>query len=195
MVSNTLTGLYDFVQGKREEIIDHEKGQVDVRKCDSFIINGSGASAADGFCGMMLEDGSLALELHQNKHIKKIVDLKLYTEEYRKTALAKDLFILYTTHDSSVTAQDLPPRGGLVSRANFTDYFGPFAARAFRSDKISINKATRSQLEAVSGIGPKTADTILKERNSRGPFTSPDDFKKRCKLKDSYSESFLYDQL
>lgn len=181
--------MSDVCSGSRKELIDHEKGQVDVRKCDSFILNGT----ADGFCGMMLEDGSVVRELHQNKHVKRNIDLKLFMEEYWKAAHTKDFFILYTTHDSSVTTAELPNRAGIVSKANFEDYFGPFAARSFREDKVSINKATRSQLEAVSGIGPTTATTILNERKRGGLFKDREDFKKRCHTQLTLSGSFLYD--
>lgn len=130
-------------------------------------------------------------ELHQGKHIKADVDLKYYNQEHSKASGNRDLFILFTTHNSSIAEQELPPRGGLVSKANFNDYFGPFAARAFREYKVDINKASRSQLDAVSGIGPKTADIILKERNLK-PFQSREDFMQRTGIKRTFSDAFYY---
>jgi hypothetical protein len=179
--------------GKHKKFkIQHEHGEVDTRDCDSFIINGSGAPAADGFCGLQLDDGTVVQELHQSKHIKDDVDLSYYQKEYSKAAGDKDLFILFTTHDCSVGEEDLPNRGGIVCRANFDDYFGPFLGRAFREYKVDINNARRSQLEAVSGIGPKMADKILMERNKNGPYKDKDDFKQRTNFKRTFSEAFSY---
>jgi len=40
---------------------------------------------------------------------------------------------------------------------------------------ININRATREDLLALPGIGPKTADKIIAFRNSHGPFARADD--------------------
>lgn len=177
-----------FVVGHVKDILYHETGTVRVSDCDSFIINAPSAVAADGFCGIKLEDDHVVRELHQNKHIQQTVDTELFTTEHKKCARQKDFFILYTTHDSTVDVKDLPSRAGLVCRDNFRDYFGPFAARAFQTYKICINKATRSQLEAASGIGTAIAELILSERKRNGEFKDCEDFKKRCKMERTFSE-------
>jgi len=40
--------------------------------------------------------------------------------------------------------------------------------------KVNINTASASQLEGLSGIGPKLAERILEYRTSNGPFKSPE---------------------
>jgi competence ComEA-like helix-hairpin-helix protein len=40
---------------------------------------------------------------------------------------------------------------------------------------VNLNTATSEQLQLVPGIGPATADKILKMRKSYGPFKSVDD--------------------
>jgi comEA protein len=40
---------------------------------------------------------------------------------------------------------------------------------------VNLNTATSEQLQQVPGIGPATADKILKMRKSYGPFKSVDD--------------------
>lgn len=40
---------------------------------------------------------------------------------------------------------------------------------------VDINAASASDLEALPGIGPKTAQAIIEDRETRGPFSSVDD--------------------
>lgn len=42
---------------------------------------------------------------------------------------------------------------------------------------INLNTATAAELQQVPGIGPATADKILKMRKSYGPFKSVDDLR------------------
>jgi competence ComEA-like helix-hairpin-helix protein len=42
---------------------------------------------------------------------------------------------------------------------------------------VNLNTATAAQLQEVPGIGPATADKILKMRKSYGPFKSVDDLR------------------
>ena len=42
---------------------------------------------------------------------------------------------------------------------------------------VNLNTATSAELQQVPGIGPSTADKILKMRKSYGPFKSVDDLR------------------
>jgi competence protein ComEA len=40
---------------------------------------------------------------------------------------------------------------------------------------VNINTATAAELEALSGVGPKTAEAIVEYREANGPFESIED--------------------
>lgn len=46
---------------------------------------------------------------------------------------------------------------------------------------VNVNSATAQQLETITGIGPKTAQTIIDERTRGGSFESFDDLAERVK--------------
>ena len=64
---------------------------------------------------------------------------------------------------------DLPDNSGIVTLANFKEYYGPFARRAFfiTSQVLNLdpNEAAYSDLVQVPKIGEKKANKILKQRN------------------------------
>ncbi len=43
---------------------------------------------------------------------------------------------------------------------------------------VNVNTATREELMQLPGIGPKTADAIIRYRETYGPFRSPEDLLK-----------------
>lgn len=58
--------------------------------------------------------------------------------------------------------------------------FAPVASAAKKKPPlhpINLNTATSAELQQVPGIGPSTADKILKMRKSYGPFKSVDDLR------------------
>lgn len=48
---------------------------------------------------------------------------------------------------------------------------------AFAGDRVDINKASAAELQALKGIGAKTAQAIVEYRNAHGAFKSVDDLK------------------
>lgn len=43
------------------------------------------------------------------------------------------------------------------------------------AERVDPNRATAQQLDRLPGIGPRTAEAIVREREERGPFRGPDD--------------------
>lgn len=41
--------------------------------------------------------------------------------------------------------------------------------------KVNINRASASELEALPGVGPSTAQKIVEDREANGPFAQPED--------------------
>ena len=75
---------------------------------------------------------------------------------------------MYTTYNNFTgKAQDLPKNCALITKANYNNYYGPFAGRVFymvNTPPPHPNKASRSQLESVPGIGNVFANLIITNR-------------------------------
>jgi competence protein ComEA len=65
--------------------------------------------------------------------------------------------------------------GSSGSAATATRPPGPGAFSESGGNAVDINRATASELEALPGVGPATAEKIVSEREANGPFASPDD--------------------
>lgn len=50
-----------------------------------------------------------------------------------------------------------------------------------QNTSVNANIATADQLQSIKGIGPKTAQTIVQERERSGPFESFQDFAERIR--------------
>lgn len=58
------------------------------------------------------------------------------------------------------------------------DAAGASAAGATDAAPINVNTATADELDALPGVGPATADAIVREREAHGPFASVDDLER-----------------
>lgn len=47
--------------------------------------------------------------------------------------------------------------------------------------EVDVNSASLSELQALKGVGPKTAEKIVAEREANGPFTSLSNLAARVK--------------
>lgn len=52
---------------------------------------------------------------------------------------------------------------------------------AWHVEAIDLNQATSQQLQQIKGIGPKTAERIIEERDRAGPYSSLQDLSDRIK--------------
>ncbi|RIB13229.1 hypothetical protein C2G38_2198446 [Gigaspora rosea] len=110
--------------------VDCYNSTVDVRQFKHCIINAPASSYGDSFLSLDQQGTESPNEVHQFKLRKKAVSEKEYQEEREKYASENDFFILFTTANRNV---EIPKRSGIVDRNAFTNYFGPFAGRAYRS--------------------------------------------------------------
>ncbi|MEZ2721519.1 ComEA family DNA-binding protein [Paenalcaligenes hominis] len=54
-------------------------------------------------------------------------------------------------------------------------------AWAWQAQAVNLNQASLQQLQQIKGIGPKTAERIIHERDRAGPFSSLQDLSDRIK--------------
>jgi len=177
---------------------------------DQVILNAPTAPASDLFRGLKVKDEGYVVEHTQAKHTKVTTTINKWKAEEAKAAKTSkagkgkkgaeaagkgDFFLLFTTDSTRVTVSDLPPRGGIVSSANFHDYFGPYAARAFQAvhAKKHINKCTYEELLEARAVGPKKAKIIKETRDTYGDFKNREDFIEKTGLAQTYSYFFLFD--
>ncbi len=52
---------------------------------------------------------------------------------------------------------------------------------AWQAEAVNLNTATTQQLQQIKGIGPKTAERIIEERDRAGPYSSLQDLSDRIK--------------
>ena len=148
---------------------------VDVQKFKHCIINAPSSPYGDAFLSLDQPDAKSLNEIHQYKHTQKSISQELYQTERKKSSSENDFFILFTTSEDCDI--ELPKRSGIVDGKVFSDYFGPFAGRAYRSvepffvepvPKVNINTASFNQLCKVYLIGERRANSIISKR----PFNS-----------------------
>ena len=86
--------------------------------------------------------------------------------------------------DAAPTAPDLefprsqPAQNALTTPVAVRPATGDSAREktAFGLDgRLDLNRASADELEGLPGIGPKTAQRILEDRRTRGPFRKPSD--------------------
>ncbi|CAB5353877.1 unnamed protein product [Rhizophagus irregularis] len=110
--------------------VDCYNSTVDVRKFKHCIINAPASPYGVSFLSLDQPGTESPNEIHQFKLRKKAVSKKEYQEEREKSASENDFFILFTSANCNI---EIPKRSGIVDRNAFTNYFGPFAGRAYRS--------------------------------------------------------------
>jgi predicted DNA-binding helix-hairpin-helix protein len=82
----------------------------------------------------------------------------------------------------------------VISSANWLEYFGPFAGRAFVAMQgvkdwlVDVNSAPQDLLRIVPGIGPVISGGILKTRAQKS-ITDWDDLRTRLRERSIYVNS------
>ena len=112
-----------------------------------------------------------------------VTDAEFETEREKAVGNANpaNVFLLFTGVKTDVFLRPASPQrfaaavsrpiAGIVDAHNWSEYWGPFAARAFLPvRRPDINCTSLSRLEGVVGIGPVGARAIVTEYYRGGPF-------------------------
>jgi len=94
-----------------------------------------------------------ANEVHQYKYTSRNAGIGQhdYSLEHNKAASPQDFFILFTTNERRSDIA-LPRNPGIVDAQIWSEYFGPFAGRAFIDGLPNINEASLTTLQLVDGV-------------------------------------------
>ncbi|RHZ86979.1 hypothetical protein Glove_41g179 [Diversispora epigaea] len=138
--------------------VDCYNSTVDVRQFKHCIINAPASPYGDSFLSLDQPGTETPNEVHQFKLRKKAISKKEYLEEREKSTSENDFFILFTTENCNI---EIPKRSGIVDRNAFTNYFGPFAGRAYRS---AMANNTVKNIHTVSLGKIYNMNQISKER-------------------------------
>lgn len=164
----------------KQVMIRHEHGEAVL--LGVVVLNGPSASAADVFTSVALVETGGSRIVHETFACRlrpqEVLSQEDFDFEHNKAANKNDIFLFIHAGRSSVDVNTSSCRVGLVDRAAFNDYFGPFAQRAMTlrdESPPNINTAPRSVLESIVGIGPVKAAEILKSR----PFRSIKDAREK----------------
>ncbi|KAF8956431.1 hypothetical protein BGZ46_002378, partial [Entomortierella lignicola] len=165
------------------------RGFVSIRDHKNIVLNASSAPYGDAF--LSLDSMPTVNEVHQYKFYTgdSIVNQELYNREREKAAGRDDFFLLITTQNAQRI--ELPPNSGIVDRSVWSDYFGPFAGRAYiylDQGLPNINSADYVTLQLVNGIGDARATQILELR----PFSSIDDAARRTGISRKILEGYMF---
>jgi competence protein ComEA len=77
---------------------------------------------------------------------------------------------------SAFAEPNIAPNAKASSQANEVQKTsGQDLSNASEAGKININTASASELQSLKGIGKKRAEQIVKDRETNGPFSSPQD--------------------
>ena len=68
----------------------------------------------------------------------------------------------------------IPSKGETVANGS-TNVIAPSGASATSKGRVDINRATVSELQALPGVGPKTAEAVIANREAMGRFVHVDD--------------------
>ena len=131
---------------------------IDVRQFKHCIINAPVAPYGDAFLSLDQPGTESPNEVHQYLR-KDSVSQKEYQEERKKSASENDFFILFTTAKCKI---QIPKMSGIVDRDAFTNYFGPFAGRAYRSAMANSSKVKNIHTVSLGQIF--NMNQISKER-------------------------------
>ena len=75
--------------------------------------------------------------------------------------------------NEEIEAQQATENGG-----DTTQTTGSGSSNMLVNGKVNINTADSTTLQTLSGIGPSTAEKIISDRETNGPFASPEDLKR-----------------
>lgn len=173
-------------------------GAVQASGADGIEIERSGQSGGEAADGNDASDGSDGVEVHDEDVLEPegviIVDVAGAVERPSVVQLHEGDRVQDAIDAADGLAQDadvsrvnraaklidgqqvyIPHEGEDASVQTQGSASGGGSETAGASQIVNINMATAEELDALPGIGPSTAQSIIEDREANGPFSSPED--------------------
>lgn len=147
----------------------------DIDASTGASVNGGSAAATQASAILVHVDGAVAAPgVYELKETARVNDAVQAAGGLTDDADTSSVNLAATLADGSKV--HIPAQGEAVEQSSSSaGDSGAGASSSSSSGLININTASAEELDALPGVGPSTAASIVEDRERNGPFASPED--------------------